>query len=67
MFLIESIGFKRKSVCVCRTSENCKSLVLQDRGNIEIFLASVKIWVLMNICGICRLTAEDSTIGQITK
>ena len=23
--------------CVCRTSENCKSLVLQDKYNIEIF------------------------------
>ena len=22
--------------CVCRTSENCKSLVLQDKANIEI-------------------------------
>ena len=25
--------------CVCRTSENCKSLVLQDKCNIEIFLS----------------------------
>ena len=25
--------------CVCRTSENCKSLVLQDKDNIEIFLS----------------------------
>ena len=24
--------------CVCRTSENCWSLVLQDKCNIEIFL-----------------------------
>ena len=24
---------------VCRTSENCKSLVLQDKCNIEIFLS----------------------------
>ena len=27
------------SACVCRTSENCKSLVLQDKYNIEIFLS----------------------------
>ena len=27
------------SECVCRTSEKCKSLVLQDKCNIEIFLA----------------------------
>ena len=25
--------------CVCRTSENCKSLVLQDKCNIEIFVS----------------------------
>ena len=25
--------------CDCRMSENCKSLVLQDKCNIEIFLA----------------------------
>ena len=29
------------SACVCRTSENCKSLVLQDKYNIEIFLSTV--------------------------
>ena len=26
-------------MCVCRTSENCKSVVLQDKCNIEIFLS----------------------------
>ena len=25
--------------CVCRMSENCKSLILQDKCNIEIFLS----------------------------
>ena len=25
--------------CVCRTSEHCKSLVLQDKCNIEMFLS----------------------------
>ena len=25
--------------CVCRTSENCKSLILQDKCSIEIFLS----------------------------
>ena len=29
----------KDSECVCRTSENCKSLVLQDKCNIEIFLS----------------------------
>ena len=29
----------RTSACVCRTSENCKSLVLQGECNIEIFLS----------------------------
>ena len=29
----------RTSACVCKTSENCKSLVLQDKCNIEIFLS----------------------------
>ena len=28
-------------MCLCRTSENCKSLVLQDKCNIKIFLSSV--------------------------
>ena len=32
------IQFLRTSACVCRTSENCKSLVLQGECNIEIFL-----------------------------
>ena len=39
MFFI-AYDFKRTSACVCRTSENCKSLVLQDKCNIEIFLSS---------------------------
>ena len=26
------------SACVCRASENCKSLVLQDKCSIEVFL-----------------------------
>ena len=33
------IHFLRTSACVCRTSENCKSLVLQGECNIEIFLS----------------------------
>ena len=32
--------------CVCRTSEDCKSLVLQDKCNIEIFL-SPAYWSLV--------------------
>ena len=32
--------FLRTSACVCRTSENCKSLVLQDKYNMEIFFCS---------------------------
>ena len=35
------IQFLRTSACVCRTSENCKSLVLQGECNIEIFLSPV--------------------------
>ena len=33
------IQFLRTSACVCRTSENCKSIVLQGKCNIEIFLS----------------------------
>ena len=33
------IQFLRTSACVCRTSENCKSLVPQGECNIEIFLS----------------------------
>ena len=33
------IQFLRMSACVCRTSENCKSLVLQGKCKIEIFLS----------------------------
>ena len=33
------IQFLRTSACVCRTSENCKSLVLQGKCKIEIFLS----------------------------
>ena len=33
------IHFLRMSACVCRTSENCKLLVLQGECNIEIFLS----------------------------
>ena len=50
------------SACVCRTSENCKSLVLQDKCNIEIFFPCL-IWTygttgpmltsrILNSCGI---------------
>ena len=35
------IQFLRTSACVCRTSENCKSLVLQGKCKIEIFLSPV--------------------------
>ena len=31
------------NTCGCRTSENCKSLVLQDKCNIEIFLSPDKV------------------------
>ena len=31
----------RTSACVCRKSENCKLLVLQDKYNIEILLSPV--------------------------
>ena len=33
------IQFLRMSACVCRTKENCKSLVLQGKCNIIIFLS----------------------------
>ena len=33
------IQFLRTSACVCRMTENCKSLVLQGECNIEIFLS----------------------------
>ena len=33
------IQFLRTSACVCKTSENCKSLVLQGKCNVEIFLS----------------------------
>ena len=36
-YVLYCIHFKRTSACVCRMSENCKSLVLQDKCNIEIF------------------------------
>ena len=32
--------FLKGGECVCRTSENCKSLVLQDKCNIKIFLST---------------------------
>ena len=32
-------AFLRTSACVCRMSENCKSLVLRGECNIEIFLS----------------------------
>ena len=35
------IHFYRTTACVCRTSKNCKSLILQDKCNIEIFLSPV--------------------------
>ena len=34
---------KDKCLCICRMSENCKPLVLQDKCNIEIFLSPVII------------------------
>ena len=36
---------KTFSACVCRTSEICKSLVLQDKCNIEIYLSPDKVLV----------------------
>ena len=41
-YVLYCICFLRTSACVCRTSENCKSLVLQDKCNIEIFLYQIK-------------------------
>ena len=38
LMFFSAYAFKGQ-VCVCRTSENCKSLVLQDKCNIEIFLS----------------------------
>ena len=32
--------------CVCRMSENCKSLVLQDKCNIEIFLSPALVLLI---------------------
>ena len=37
MFFIAYV-LKGKDICVCRASENCKLLFLQDKYNIEIFL-----------------------------
>ena len=37
--------FLKTSACVCRTSENCKSLVLQGECNIEIFLSPEKVYI----------------------
>ena len=34
--------------CVCRPSENCKSLVLQDKCNIEIFLSLLCLFGLVH-------------------
>ena len=33
----------------CRTSENCKSLVLQDKYNIEIFLSPEQCGILTSV------------------
>ena len=33
----QKIKFHSYSACVCRTSENCKSLILQDKYNIDFF------------------------------
>ena len=38
-YFLYCLQFLRTSACVCRTSENCKSLVLQGECNIEIFLS----------------------------
>ena len=38
----------RTSACVCRTSENCKSLVLQGECNIEIFLSPASLAYLFH-------------------
>ena len=43
MFFIAYI-FKGQ-VCVCKASENCKSLILQDKCNIEIFLSPEYIFL----------------------
>ena len=40
MFFI-AYTFKGMSACVCRKSENCTSLALQDKCNIELFLSPV--------------------------
>ena len=40
LYCIMHTLLKDKCMCVCRTSENCKSLILQDKCNNEIFLSS---------------------------
>ena len=40
MFFIAYAFKGQVHVFACRTSENCKSLVLQDKCNIEIFLSA---------------------------
>ena len=43
IFFIAYSTILRTSACVCGTSENCKSLVLQGKCNIEIFLSPERV------------------------
>ena len=51
MFFI-AYAFKGHVHVFCRTSESCKSLILQDKCNIEIFLSpetQIKLSISMNM------------------
>ena len=53
----------KDNACVCRMSENCKSLVLQDKCNIEIFLSHNKVITCNSFLAsgdICHITFADS-------
>ena len=41
--------------CVCRMSENYKSLVLQDKCNIEIFLSPVTDYYIYTLISVIHL------------
>ena len=44
-YVLYFIRFYRTSACVYRMSENCMSLVMQDKCNIEIFLSPGQVLV----------------------
>ena len=49
--------------CVCWKSENCKSLVLQDRCNIEIFLSPACL-LTVQLLRICQSLANNLDFDQ---